>query len=364
MIGDKADVHYGSWTRVASDGSGSTQQVVRLRDNINGYESNLGDKKNPTRHAYETLIDSYYVGTMEYTDTSDSSYFVRDSGTLPITSLYSLTGVHSIAAMKQSLYNRAIAQLNEKTRGGLDLSIAAAEYHSTAKMFGSLGRLGSYVKSGSGWLKNGLGTGGRNWLAYNLGWRPLVQDIYGSVDEYYRSKMPRLLEITAKASQKLGPVPVARLNLYEPKSSAKRSGIAGVHIHLRLRDKGFDIARWSSLNPVSIAWELMPYSFVVDYFYDIGAMLRGVETSLLYDNQFESGYITYLYADEAVHTDNYSARDGTSIISKNATSSYKFVSFERVPLGSYPLPRLPVLRLPTASTQLLTMAALLSQHLR
>jgi hypothetical protein len=89
-----------------------------------------------------------------------------------------------------------------------------------------------------------------------------------------------------------------------------------------------------------------------------------VETSLLYDNQFESGYVTYLYADEARHNDRYFAKDGTSRIAKDATSSYKFVSFERVPLGSYPLPRLPVLRVPTASSQLLTMAALLSQHLR
>lgn len=341
------------------------QDNVKFRDSVTRTTSE-GDKKSPTAHSYQTTEITTWSGTRTVIDSKTGAMVRVESGVQPgETSLHTdiIVPGHDISSYETRLYNRALANLNSQIRGNLDLSISAAEFRSTAKMFGSIGKLSSYVKRGGTWSKTALGTAGKNWLGYSLGWRPLVQDIYGSVDEFYRSTMPKLLEFTGKASERLTNASVASAAGW-PKQSATRSGIAGVHIHVRYRTPGFDIARWTSLNPLSIAWELMPYSFVVDYFYNIGNLLRGVETAVRYDPYFESGYITKLFAEDAYCVDNRRRTASGSTEIRDLVSSYKIRNFQRIPLGSYPLPRLPQLEVPSAATQLLTLASLLSQKLR
>lgn len=109
---------------------------------------------------------------------------------------------------------------------------------------------------------------------------------------------------------------------------------------LRYRPKANDLARWTSLNPISIAWELMPYSFVVDWFYDIGSTLRNFETALLY-NQYVTGYVDELYV--AV------SKEDVDLKKRPAFQGYRYrskgyrrkIDFNRSVLTSAPLPRKP-----------------------
>lgn len=157
-----------------------------------------------------------------------------------------------------------------------------------------------------------------NWLEYNYGWKPLVQDVYNAVESYQKG-------ITGKGSrirvaQHYGaPPPPRRPPGYDPysykdptvgrhvgRSSAQFSGTVTNSRARTLQELGF-------LNPALLAWEKLPYSFVVDWFLPIGDLLAGltagaglsaVSGSITYDET-----ITSYYGDNHTHSvDRYVVR--------------------------------------------------------
>lgn len=51
----------------------------------------------------------------------------------------------------------------------------------------------------------------------------------------------------------------------------------------------------TSLNPLTVAWELVPYSFVVDWFVNVSDYMQNLETAWLWANRFGGGYMTITY---------------------------------------------------------------------
>jgi hypothetical protein len=127
-------------------------------------------------------------------------------------------------------------------------------------------------------------------------------------------------------------------------------------------------ARWYSLNPVSIAWELMPFSFVVDWFMNVGDYLRNLESQLIYSRFFATGYksqrFSVLTRQEAYR--NGQTSSGTTHISWGG--HYQATAFDRymkrVVLTDFP--SVPPLRWNPnlGSARLLNAAALLSTALQ
>lgn len=125
----------------------------------------------------------------------------------------------------------------------------------------------------------------------------------------------------------------------------------------------------------TLAWELTTLSFVVDYFFQIGNFLAALEASYLNNGMvFLHGYETrsewklssysHFRPDDPV---DYGASNG-SVDSHlgvvNGKGFRQWVSKSRSRLTSLPIQALPTIKLPTASTQLLNCAALLSMLLR
>ena len=144
-----------------------------------------------------------------------------------------------------------------------------------------------------------------------------------------------------------------------------RSGFGGqactfsVLLHV---PSSFDASRWSSLNPISLGWEVIPYSFVADWFLDVGGFLRALETGWLYANRFRKGYYSESYwwkGKEACA--NYLQVTGTGYRLVSATALLKQVEFKRTLLASYPLPRLPTFKVDLSSNRMISMAALIRQ---
>lgn len=362
--------------------------AVRYYDMVQNYFSQPGDKKKPTNHSYETLRRQYPFGSR----TEFRPGYNSTGGVAAITD-----GVFTGGSLDQfvdttwhrsRVYNKALSKLNDMMRGTLDLSVSVAEYHQLGKMLSGIGKLKTYVSNpGSRWIKQtdlhpnygpsfqperigkDLGkTAGKNWLQYQYGWKPLLSDIYDSITEFYHSDLRKILEFKVKVYDKLPSGGI--MNQFARPITFQRSGLEGCEFHIRLKNPGkLDIARWSSLNPLSIAWELMPYSFVVDWFLDVGGTLRNLETALLYDNVFDSGYVTELYVDSGKYRvngflDGNPSPGGYYDVYNPICSDYDIKKFYRTVLGGFPLPRLPSLKVPTDYRQLLSAASLLSQHLR
>jgi hypothetical protein len=119
------------------------------------------------------------------------------------------------------------------------------------------------------------------------------------------------------------------------------------------------------MNPLSITWELIPYSFVVDWFVDIGSYLRNFETGLLYNSIFLSGYKSELYRYGAELTCGFAQHVSGDMkyIARDLNAMTRRVEFSRTVLGTYPLPNRPSIKADLGSSQLLSAAALLRQFL-
>jgi hypothetical protein len=108
------------------------------------------------------------------------------------------------------------------------------------------------------------------WLEYHFGWSPSVADIYAAVD-VMQSAWPAE---RARGSAKM--------------SFSREDGAAtgylrtqkGTYQHvmgaeLKMNNPNLFLAnQLGLLNPAAVAWELIPFSFVADWFFDVGSFLE------------------------------------------------------------------------------------------
>lgn len=110
------------------------------------------------------------------------------------------------------------------------------------------------------------------------------------------------------------------------------------------------------LNPLSISWELMPMSFVLDWFIPVGNVLDSLSATL--GLQFEDGYIST----RTEGTLSVRHVDGTDIISRGKMET-SHLFFNREVLSSFPLPELYSKSNPFSSKRIVTALALLTQRI-
>lgn len=114
------------------------------------------------------------------------------------------------------------------------------------------------------------------WLEYSYGWRPLLADVYGAAE---------LLAQTATKSRPLSARGTYK-NLETLKSRYTSFGVTSECITQReqsglcrfefdITDQLADVLKSTGIsNPALLAWELLPYSFVVDWFIPVGNYLE------------------------------------------------------------------------------------------
>lgn len=319
------------------------------------------------------------------------------------------------AAFYNNAYNQALGQLNTNVRGSLDLAVSLAEAGQAYKMLNLVGRfkagIADMAKSYAAEVQRGLNSklntskGRRNlakdldrwqkglssryrgsfqpvplnpglvsrvsaaaangWCEFTYGWSPLVSDIYGIAsncvnhvrqNDVVKAKVRQVVNVSTQEVISFGGA--------SPSGPCRHEGFCGTTISIRLMpnwDTG--LAKWSSLNPLSVAWELVPYSFVVDWFLDIGSYMRNLETALLYDNRFRDGFVSRILRYETNLSVNGRQKPFSETYTLKATSGRTYTSFQRTLLSSYPLPRVPSFQVDLGSNQLLSAAALLRQLL-
>jgi len=114
-----------------------------------------------------------------------------------------------------------------------------------------------------------------NWLEYSFGWKPLIQDIYQAVD---------LLQNPIKSIRPTGKASASHIAIVE--TGSKASGFySGQNVQgVRYAKQGCVVTidnpnlylanNLGLVNPLTVAWELVPFSFVVDWFVNVGEFLN------------------------------------------------------------------------------------------
>lgn len=363
-----------------------------------------GDFHAPNAYAYRGTRIEYPRGSiLEFTNGVKTNLNTGDLG---------LGALDPLAAISEKIpndetrnYNRALTKLNDKVRGGLDLSTSVLEFSQTQKMLAGAGKAKTFLgntinKFQQQWnrlpkstrrvisRRYGIDTSldlssqfgalislvpvkqlmkdlGGNWLQWHLGLRPLIEDFHDSVKEAYTGVIPRVLRFESKVYTPIVVNSIDKARAYYTAIKPTVTGQQGVHFRVQFRPPAqVNLSRWTSLNPVSWAWELLPLSFVVDYFYDIGNMLRDAETAILYDVTFDSGYVTFLKAYSGpINAKGVWRSNSTYLYQVDFKASIEFVDFRRTVMASWPIPRKPVFQIDLGSKQLLTLASLLAVKL-
>lgn len=112
------------------------------------------------------------------------------------------------------------------------------------------------------------------WLQLQYGWRPLLSDVYAVCGA--KPVMAKTVSVTAITDSRAGPV-YGSSNPYEFAKYRETKFRCSIRADLCIKNSA--VANASSFgltDPASLAWELLPYSFVVDWFLPVGNYLAAL----------------------------------------------------------------------------------------
>lgn len=124
-------------------------------------------------------------------------------------------------------------------------------------------------------------TAGQKWLEFQYGWKPLASDLYGAANQIIKRSKDGLADrVTVTATSKEGIDYVYRLGRAANWNiDVHRVGGNKAHVSLSYRMDNPLIASLDSIgiiNPAYVAWEEIPFSFVVDWFLPVGNWLNSL----------------------------------------------------------------------------------------
>lgn len=354
--------YYGKFpvTELYSDGWTSTRYIyARQMYNFSGWGLIRGNHKNPNPHGY-TSLKAGGVGRIR-----TSNGYGRTSSLL--------TGAANPGGYQTSVssfaYDTALSKLYGKIRGDLDLSIDAFQARQTARGFKAGELITNFVKEvdRKPWYITSLQRyfgpisrlAGSARLAWVYGWKPLIDDYYAVLDESLRDYINHFQTFKGKSRGQSDGYCFGNVDwdgIYRSPTFYKTLTDESVQISVTLdTTKLPEMAYWTSMNPASIAWELMPYSFVIDWFINIGGALRNLETALLFNQSFHSGYITY-FLRVTGESGGYQQKG----LSCEGSYWFTYVSMNRRVLTRLPLPNAPSFRPKLGADRILNGLALIT----
>jgi hypothetical protein len=212
--------------------------------------------------------------------------------------------------------------------------------------------------------KGRIGTGiPEQWLALQYGWLPLVGDLHGGLEEFANMcvQQPPVIRATAKAEGRAG----VQRRVYntaatfapdsEWVSSDPLTKCKGM-LEFKLSSSfGALLGRTGVTNPYELAWELLPYSFIVDWFIPVGSYLSRMnyDQGLVYsrgylDFKFECRWTNRLTRAKKIVSNGADSYECTYTPHQIGSSIVR--DFERTSIIDMPIPQLPKFKDPFSLT--------------
>lgn len=202
------------------------------------------------------------------------------------------------------------------------------------------------------------------WLAMQYGWKPLLSDVYGAVDmlverasdiQRFMAKSKAVRSVEIPGSWYKGDNPNGVWNF---KSTFKVT-IKYTYMFDVTQSAFTQQVRLGLTNPLLLAWELVPYSFVVDWFLPIGNALSNLDATL--GVTFSTGSKVVRMETNHFLEEGPDPRNSKQHFFRGEGSGYsKIVVVQRSRENAFPLPTMPELKNPLSVTHALNALALLS----
>jgi hypothetical protein len=233
--------------------------------------------------------------------------------------------VNSVRSIDLVSSNKALSDFVNKVRDGKSASAAVtlAEWRQSEKMIvaragqlvqglravrrGDLGKLNKLFGAPKGFRPKAK-SGANLWLEYHFGWSPLVNDIHSAVKVL--SAVPPSFKIRGRGRSR---------EPFSIKTGNASTYIQADGLYVCATECGGEVFvsnpnlalanQMGLINPLTVAWELVPFSFLVDWFLPVGDFLNSFTDLLGYTVHYP--YTTtkrtangrYRYADGRYITD-------------------------------------------------------------
>lgn len=202
------------------------------------------------------------------------------------------------------------------------------------------------------------------WLAMQYGWKPLLSDVYGAVDML----VERTSDIQRFMAKSKAVRSEERVHLQNAESTFMRWRVTQKTKVTVKYTFMFDVeqaalagqGRLGLTNPLLLAWELVPYSFVVDWFLPIGNALSSLDATI--GLKFQTGAkVVRIETNTRFELEPWTeAWQGRGTAWGTGEGYGKVVSIERTVENFFPSPQMPELKNPLSVTHALNALALLS----
>lgn len=360
------------WTRsdnpVVSQATVSTPSAFHT---LNVYEQYLGPRNSPVvnRLEYNRIRATYFNGSY--------GIFWGPKGSQRLSERWEGNNVFANCTPYPSSYigdgsaeRRALSSLYSKLRNmKANLAVDVAESGQTVRLVqGAVDRVLSFARR---LRRSPASTMADTWLEYQYGWKPALQTIY-DVANFSRNNLLSVL-VDASSIERLSVSDqYLHSGVYPVNRSVNHTNVCRFSCRLNIKNNTlYDVQRLTSLNPLSIAWELVPYSFVVDWFVDIGGYLEDLETAVSMGYMVSS--LSKSFRGRWTETHQMAVDDWGWFISNgnvygnrviNSTALLDRTYKVRIPLGALPVPYAPRFDAHLGASHLTSGAALLQQIFR
>lgn len=363
----------GTWLEYDDNGGLKKQTLLKdIRSSIEGcnvLEQKLGIPNDPVVNAFRWNSShySFFRGSDKYFDNQMKLRFEAVDH-------HAIDGLTASPApygynwddLEGPAYSNFLSEVrDEKTNLAVDLAEGKQTYKMVASAMDTIVGYARKIPVGP------ISVMSNAWLAYKYGWLPAYSSLY----EVCKFTKNNLLQRQIKATKTKRTSHAGRSYANSGHIIVTDHGFTTQRIRygarLVLRNNTmYDIQRLTSLNPLGIAWELVPFSFVFDWFYDIGGFLADSETALSMGQDLKYGFKTYSVKTELTHmwkAQTYGFQmppNGGSQAHRfiNASAFSRFKSYDRQPISSWSLPYAPSAQVNLGSDQIISGLALLQQQ--
>lgn len=269
----------------------------------------------PTDYSFERIRRDSAAGTIRIDQTHSSSGvtkpYIYASGKVgggdvaPFSQSSVENSTYVFGTHDPKIADRALVKARLKMKDSdVNLGVAFAERNATARLLGDtasqIAKAVRQLRRGNfGEAARALGVGrkrsnGRSlierWLELQYGWKPLLQDVYGAADALSK-RSGSDWRVTAKATVR------ERINVskdsvgisYAARCEATGWDSAFVRIDAYPNnDVLLALSQLGITNPALVAWELVPFSFVLDWMLPVGEYLDSLDAMLGYGESWSS----------------------------------------------------------------------------